>query len=122
MSDFVSFENVGSKTITIVLHHTDPKPADIDYFFRQLANIYNSEIQERPFKLSYDVRDCDVIFSGLANLGLFSRTLREFEKVYKDHIREHTEHIHVVVSSDFIQKIANGLISSDLVPVTFVKA
>ena len=122
MSDFVSFENVGSKAITIVLHHTDPKASDIEYFFRQLADIYNSESQERPFKLSYDVRDCDVIFSGLASLALFSRTLREFEKVYEDHIREHTEHIHVVVSSDFIQKIASGLVSSDLVPVTFVKA
>jgi hypothetical protein len=122
MSDFATFENIGSKNITIVLHHTDPSTADIEYFFRTLAEIYNSEEQERPFVLSYDVRDCDVIFSGLGSLALFSRTLRDFEQVYEDHIREHTEHIHVVVSSDFIQKIASGLVSSNLVPVSFVKA
>lgn len=121
MSDFATFDGVGTDKIVISLHHTDPSKKDIETFFGQLSEIYNSDTQVRPFQISYDVTSCEVVVSGLPSLSTFAKTLREFEKLYEGHIKAHTTNIEIVVSNAFVQRVASMLVGgATLVPVSFV--
>lgn len=116
---FSTFKYKGTHDVWVVLNHTDPSKEDIEAFFHELGSLYNNDTQPKPFRLHYDVRDCDIILSGLGSCAVFSKTLREFEKLYESEIRDNTESIKIIVNNSFVQRIANSLVGAQLVPITF---
>jgi hypothetical protein len=121
MSDFATFDGVGTSKIVISLHHTDPSKEDIRLFFEKLSNIYNDDEQCRPFQIAYNVTSCEVVVGGIPSLTTFAKTLREFEKMYEEHIKAHTSDIQIIFSSTFVQRLASMLVGGvSLVPVSFV--